>query len=144
MDDRQIEQMLRESCSPQMPEGMRERVLRDSFDELRRRPSNRWALTARYWKPILVCAAVLFVILANISDIMVQDRLARDIGKTPAIFASDFGFAKAGDTDSYLARPDIVQEAIRQHQRGARAQIARHDRRTTGSSPYAHVPTMHR
>ncbi len=40
-------------------------------------------------------------------------------GKTPAIFSSDWGHAKAGNSDSYLARPDIVQEAIRQHKLGA-------------------------
>jgi len=44
---------------------------------------------------------------------------AKYIGKTPVIFGSDWGHAKAGDTDSYLARPDIVQEAIRQHHLGS-------------------------
>src|ERR1017187_9659128 len=44
---------------------------------------------------------------------------AKYIGKTPVIFGSDWGHAKAGDSDSYLARPDIVQEAIRQHQLGS-------------------------
>src|SRR5580698_7747205 len=41
------------------------------------------------------------------------------IGKTPVIWGTDWGHAKAGDSDSYLARPDIVQEAIRQHQLGS-------------------------
>ena len=41
------------------------------------------------------------------------------IGKTPIIFGSDWGHAKAGDSDSYLARPDIVQEAIREHGQGS-------------------------
>jgi len=83
MDDRQIEQILRESCTPQMPEGMRERVLSKSFNELPHRPSSRWSLIASRWKPILACASVLFVIFANISDTLVQDKLARDIGQTP-------------------------------------------------------------
>ena len=30
------------------------------------------------------------------------------IGKAPVIFSTDWGFAKDGDKDSYLARPDIV------------------------------------
>jgi hypothetical protein len=30
---------------------------------------------------------------------------AREVGKTPAIWSSDFGYAKDGDKDSYLARP---------------------------------------
>ena len=62
------------------------------------------------------------------------------IGKTPAIFASDFGFAKAGDTDSYLARPDIVQEAIRQHQRGALVDICWHAVPPTADEPVTFRP----
>lgn len=38
-------------------------------------------------------------------------------GKTPAVWTSDFGFGGSGDTDSFLARPALVQEAIRQHRR---------------------------
>ena len=41
------------------------------------------------------------------------------IGKTPVIFSSDFGFAKDGDKDAYHARPDIVAEAIKEHQSGS-------------------------
>ena len=40
------------------------------------------------------------------------------IGQTPVIWSSDMGFAKDGDKDSYLARPEIVKEAIRQHNKG--------------------------
>jgi len=41
------------------------------------------------------------------------------IGKTPAVWSQDFGFAEDGDKDSYLARPSIVEEAIRQHKLGS-------------------------
>jgi hypothetical protein len=44
---------------------------------------------------------------------------AKEVGKTPVIWSSDFGFAEEGDKDSCLARPDIVKEAIRQHKKGA-------------------------
>ena len=44
---------------------------------------------------------------------------ARYIGKRPVIWSTDWGFAKDGDTDSYLARPDIVEQAKRQHQFGS-------------------------
>src|SRR5690606_40924328 len=44
---------------------------------------------------------------------------ANYIGKTPVVWSQDFGFAKDGDKDSYLARPDIIKEAIRQHKLGA-------------------------
>jgi mannan endo-1,4-beta-mannosidase len=47
-----------------------------------------------------------------------SDFATRYLGKTPIIFGSDWGHAKAGDSDSYLARPDIVQEAVRQNARG--------------------------
>lgn len=48
------------------------------------------------------------------------------IGKTPAVFSIEWGHAKAGDTDSYLARPDIVQECIRQHKLGSVITICWH------------------
>lgn len=51
---------------------------------------------------------------------------AKYIGKTPAVFSTDMGFAKAGDTDSYLARPDIVEECIRQHKLGSIITICWH------------------
>ena len=60
---------------------------------------------------------------------------ARYIGKTPAIFGTDWGHAKAGDSDSYLARPDIVQEAIRQHQLGSLVTICWHAVPPTADEP---------
>ena len=48
-----------------------------------------------------------------------SEYAARYIGKIPAVFSSDFGFAKDGDKDSYLARKDIVKEAIKQYQAGS-------------------------
>ena len=65
---------------------------------------------------------------------------SRYIGKTPAIFASDFGFAEAGNTDSYLARPDIVQEAIRQHARGALIDLCWHAVPPTANEPVTFNP----
>ncbi len=60
---------------------------------------------------------------------------ARYIGKTPVIWGSDWGHAKAGDSDSYLARPDIVQEAIRQHQLGAIVALCWHAVPPTADEP---------
>jgi mannan endo-1,4-beta-mannosidase len=57
------------------------------------------------------------------------------IGKTPVIFGSDWGHAKAGDSDSYLARPDIVQEAIRQHHLGAIVALCWHAVPPTADEP---------
>ncbi len=51
---------------------------------------------------------------------------AKYLGHPPVIWGTDFGHAKAGDTDSYLARPDIVQEAIKQHRAGAIVAICWH------------------
>jgi mannan endo-1,4-beta-mannosidase len=65
---------------------------------------------------------------------------AKHIGKTPAIFASDWGFAKAGDTDSYLARPDIVQEAIRQYRRGSLVAMCWHAVPPTAEEPVTFRP----
>lgn len=60
---------------------------------------------------------------------------ANYIGKTPAVFSTDFGHARDGDTDSYLARPDIVQECIRQHQLGALITICWHAVPPTADEP---------
>lgn len=51
---------------------------------------------------------------------------AKYIGEMPVIWSTDMGFAKAGDTDSYLARPDIVEEAKRQHRMGFLVTICWH------------------
>jgi mannan endo-1,4-beta-mannosidase len=48
------------------------------------------------------------------------------IGKAPVIFSTDWGFAKDGDKDSYLARPDIVEEIKRQHRMGSIITICWH------------------
>lgn len=57
------------------------------------------------------------------------------IGETPIVFSTDFGFAKSGDTDSYLARPDIVQECIRQHRLGSLITICWHAVPPTANEP---------
>jgi mannan endo-1,4-beta-mannosidase len=60
---------------------------------------------------------------------------AQYIGKTPVIWSSDMGFAKVGDKDCYLARPDIVKEAIRQHQKGSIITICWHAVPPTADEP---------
>jgi mannan endo-1,4-beta-mannosidase len=62
------------------------------------------------------------------------------IGKTPAIFSTDFGFAKDGDKDSYLARQDIVAEAIKQHQMGFIVAIMWHAVPPTANEPVTFQP----
>jgi len=65
---------------------------------------------------------------------------ARYIGQMPAIWSSDMGFAKEGDYDSYLARPDIVQEAIRQHKKGSIITICWHAVPPTANEPVTFQP----
>ncbi|RPH90979.1 MAG: hypothetical protein EHM72_18425 [Calditrichaeota bacterium] len=60
---------------------------------------------------------------------------AKYIGKTPAVWSTDMGFAQDGDTDSYLARPDIVEEAKRQHQLGSIITICWHAVPPTADEP---------
>lgn len=62
------------------------------------------------------------------------------IGKTPAVFSTDWGFAEDGDTDSYLARPDIIEEAIRQHRLGAVITICWHAVPPTSDEPVTFQP----
>jgi mannan endo-1,4-beta-mannosidase len=65
---------------------------------------------------------------------------ARYIGKTPVVFSTDWGFAGDGDTDSYLARPDIVNEAIRQHKLGSIITICWHAVPPTADEPVTFRP----
>jgi mannan endo-1,4-beta-mannosidase len=62
------------------------------------------------------------------------------IGKTPVIWSCDFGFAKDGDKDSYLSRPAIVQEAIRQHKKGAIVNLCWHAVPPTADEPVTFQP----
>jgi mannan endo-1,4-beta-mannosidase len=61
-------------------------------------------------------------------------------GKTPAIWSTDMGFAADGDYDSYLARPDIVREAIRQHKKGSIITICWHAVPPTADEPVTFMP----
>jgi len=65
---------------------------------------------------------------------------AKYIGKTPVIFGTDFGFAKEGDKDSYLARPEIIQEVIRQHNKGSIITIMWHAVPPTANEPITFQP----
>ena len=62
------------------------------------------------------------------------------IGKTPVVWSQDFGFARDGDKDSYLARPAIVQEAIRQHRKGAIIALCWHAVPPTADEPITFQP----
>ena len=65
---------------------------------------------------------------------------AKYIGKTPVIWSTDMGFAKDGDTDSYHARPDIVEEAKRQHRLGSIITICWHAVPPTADEPVTFRP----
>jgi mannan endo-1,4-beta-mannosidase len=65
---------------------------------------------------------------------------ARYVGETPVVWSTDMGFAEDGDTDSYLARPDIVDEAIRQHQKGSVITICWHAVPPTADEPVTFRP----
>lgn len=56
-------------------------------------------------------------------------------GETPVIWSSDFGFSAPGDKDSYMARPDIIREAIRQHKKGSIITLCWHAVPPTADEP---------
>jgi mannan endo-1,4-beta-mannosidase len=65
---------------------------------------------------------------------------AKYIGKTPAVYSIDWGHAREGDTDSYLARQDIVEECIRQHHKGSLITICWHAVPPTAEEPVTFNP----
>ena len=62
------------------------------------------------------------------------------IGKTPVVFSTDWGFAEENNYDSYLARPAIVKEAIRQHKLGSIITICWHAVPPTADEPVTFQP----
>jgi mannan endo-1,4-beta-mannosidase len=62
------------------------------------------------------------------------------IGKTPPVWSQDFGFAADGDKDSYLARPAIIQEAIKQHKNGFIINLCWHAVPPTAEEPVTFQP----
>ena len=62
------------------------------------------------------------------------------IGKTPVVWSQDFGFSAEGDKDSYKSRPAIIQEAIRQHNKGAIINFCWHAVPPTADEPITFQP----
>jgi mannan endo-1,4-beta-mannosidase len=68
-------------------------------------------------------------------------RFAADyIGKTPVMYSTDWGFEKDGNSDSYLARQDIVNESIRQNKLGSIVTICWHAVPPTANEPVTFQP----
>ncbi|MCX6377624.1 MAG: hypothetical protein NTU88_16595 [Armatimonadetes bacterium] len=74
MDDKRIEDVLRESWKAEPPDEMRDRVLRAARQELSR--ADRPLARVLRWRPLLASLAVVIVLLTNIADQRVQTRLA--------------------------------------------------------------------
>ena len=63
------------------------------------------------------------------------DRAYDFTGKYPAVFGQDFGFQGGDDKDSTLARPALVEEAMRQYRNGAIVTFTWHAVRPTDDEP---------
>ena len=63
------------------------------------------------------------------------DRAYDFTGKYPAVFGQDFGFQGGADKDSILARPAVVEEAMRQYHNGAIVTFTWHAVRPTDDEP---------
>jgi len=63
------------------------------------------------------------------------DRAYDFTGKYPAVFGQDFGFQGGADKDSVLARPALVEEAMRQYANGAIVTFTWHAVRPTDDEP---------
>ena len=60
---------------------------------------------------------------------------ARNLGKVPALYGTDWGFSRAGDIDSIFARPNTVKEVIKQYQLGSTIAICWHEVNPTADEP---------
>jgi len=68
-------------------------------------------------------------------------QAAQSWGKVPAIYGQDWGFAKEGNQDSYLARPEIVAECKRQYGLGSLVTICWHAAPPTADEPVTFRPS---
>ena len=76
MEDREIEELLRESWQPEPPEGMRDRVISRAKRELGRRILWFPRLVIPRWQVGLAVAALVIVIACGISNTARENRLA--------------------------------------------------------------------
>ena len=60
---------------------------------------------------------------------------AKIYGKTPALYGTDWGFAKPGDKDTAYMRREVVQELIKQYRSGSIIAICWHEVRPTEDEP---------
>jgi len=60
---------------------------------------------------------------------------ARNLGKTPALYGTDWGFSRAGDIDSIYARDNTVKEVIKQYRNGSIIALCWHEVRPTADEP---------
>lgn len=74
MDDKRMEETLRESWQLETPDGMRERVLRSARQGLLSANSPR--VRVPRWKPLLAGIAVAIVLSTSIANYQVEARLA--------------------------------------------------------------------
>ena len=112
MNDKRIEEMLKESWSPHPPDGMKERILRRSREEISRKRTRIFMVAN--WKPALATAADLLVILTNVSDHLCQKRIsAMTDGSTPGLMAplsADSLLAQRRGIEELLARLPVSVE----------------------------------
>lgn len=73
MDDRRIEDMLRESWQPEPPDGMRDRTLRLARKELSNKQTRILGISR--WKLALVAFCIAIVLLTNAANSRVDNRI---------------------------------------------------------------------
>ena len=80
MDDRRIEELLRDDWQPQPPDGMRERVMNRARGELLRERSRPTILGMNRWSAVLAALGIVLIILTNVSDHARHSRIAAMMG----------------------------------------------------------------
>ena len=126
MDDKHIEDMLRDSWSPEPPEGMRERVLGRARQELPARRAGWGLLGMSGWKLAFASLCLLTILVSNLADSARQVRLAAlmDGFSQPAVSvaADDRGWmrlpALRGDLDDVVASSPTRDRLLNLLERG--------------------------
>lgn len=75
MEDRRIEDLLRQSWNPEPPEGMRERVLRRGREELSRKRCHWWGMSPFTWKLVFASVGVVLVVFSFVAEVVRESRI---------------------------------------------------------------------
>lgn len=111
MDDKRIEDLLRNTLRATPPEGMRDSTLRPARLELKKRQAKSRMLGVSSWKAALTVCSVLIAILTNISNSARQERIGEMVCR-PSASAPRTQIAQADSPQEWESRQAEILDRL--------------------------------